>query len=669
MSDLEAARAHVKNNNCLIYGCCCCCGSFSLGAIVGLIFLLCSITSLGPEEQVIIYGPEGKYERNGNGKSTTILITPLRKTEFRSATRLGPREYAVLKNLRLGSYRHAPGPTLLFRGAYETIEDIMPKIVLQKHQYMRLVDRMTGYERVVSGPQTLVPEPLETSPNGTETAIVLGTSLAVLVFNKTSGIMRLATGGAFIPAAYETVSEIREATLISPRDFAIVKNEMEGTLRHVEGPELLQVGAYEKIIHVRPKLVLEKDQYIRLLDQATGSERIERGPQTFVPKAAEVYPDGVQRAAYLDTDTAILVLNESSGQERIVTQRGLFIPQPDEEILETRELIRVLPHEAVVVRDDKGSITVYSGSSGESAFFLPPYTEIVVNKWSAYSEPPIDGVAHGLTKVSFTKIDMRMRKMFFRIDARTSDNVELQLDGTIFWRVIDVSTMIGKTSDPEGDVWHHARSAMIQAVSQRTLTTFMSTFSGVALEAFQAQAADIFYSARGVMVSSIELTKFNTTDSTTSDILRQIIQESTERVNRLVKQNAENDVKAAKLKADIALEAQTTEFIQTQAQNLRLEAKMDGEIAGSSVLKTATTFINGLNETVENLTSRVALYKLHETVRGKNIDSMNLATGKAEVFLTPSQVKLYLVGDGSEASSHFGVNARRLADLGNLEEL
>jgi len=311
---------------------------------------------------------------------------------------------------------------------------------------------------------------------------------------------------------------------------------------------------------------------------------------------------------------------------------------------------------------------LYSGSgSGETAFFLPPYAEIVVNEWSSYSAAPIDGVQHGSTKDKFTKIDMRMRQMFFKYDVRTSDNVELQLDGTIFWRLIDVSLMISKTSDPEGDVWHHARSAMIQAVSQTTLTTFMSNFNNITMEAFKAQAADGFYSGRGVMLSSIEVTKFHTTDPTTSAILRQIIEESTNRVNRLVKQNAENDAKAAKLTADIALEAQTTELIQSQAQNKGLEARLVGEATGTAILRKAYSFINGLNETVENLTSRVALYKLHEDVRSHNADTMNLATGTAEIFLTPRQVKLHLIGDGSETASHFGANARRLTEFSDVE--
>lgn len=662
MPDLESGIRAVKDDTVKLYCCGCFCGSLCIGALVGLIFLLCSITSLGPEEQVVIHGPEGKYVRNG---PATILVTPSRKKEWRDATRLGPREYCVVKNTKTGEYRHEVGPQLVFLEAYDVKEDVLPKIVLQKHEYMRLIDSLTGFERVVSGPQTIVPEPLETFPNGTEAAIVLGTNLAVLSFNKTTGKKRLVTtGGVFIPAPYEVILEVRKATLLAQREFALVKNTMTGQLRHEAGAQLLQVGAYDQVIHVRPKLVLEKDQYIRLMDEQTGIERIERGPKTFVPNPSEVYPEGVQKAKFLDTDTAILVLNEMTGQERLVAERGVFIPKPEEEILEERNLIRVLPHEAVVVRDEKGAISVHSGSydASQSAFFLPPYAEVVVHRWSSYSEPPADGV-QTLTKITFTKIDMRMRKMFFSYEVRTSDNVKLKLEGTIFWRVQNVPLMINVTSDPEGDVWHHARSALIQAVSGTTLQNFMKSFNNITMEAFNAQATDGFYSGRGVLLTSMELTKFETTDAATKDILQKIIQESTNRVNRLQKQKGENEVKAAELAAEILLEKQKTQFIEAQAQNKRLEARMQGEASGMTLMRAADTYIGGLNETVENVSSRVEMYKLHETLKGHNTDTKNLASGKAELFLTPNNVNLKLQMGGADA-------ARRLEseDLNKLDE-
>jgi regulator of protease activity HflC (stomatin/prohibitin superfamily) len=378
-----------------------------------------------------------------------------------------------------------------------------------------------------------------------------------------------------------------------------------------------------------------------------------------VPQPSEVYPDGVQKAKFLDTESAILVLNESTGQERLVADRGVFFPSPEEEILETRRLIRTLPHEVVVVRDDQGAITIHSASqdASKSAFFLPPYSQVVVHDWSSYSEAPPPTGPQESKRAQFTMIDMRVRQMFFRYEVRTSDNVKLSLEGTIFWRVDDVPLMINVTSDPEGDVWHHARSALIQAVSQTTLQSFMKSFNNITMEAFNAQSTDGFYSGRGCVLTSMELTKFETTDPETAQILQQIIQESTNRVNRLAQQKGENEVKAAELTAEILLETQKTQFIEAQAQNKRLEARMQGEAAGMTLMRAADSFIGGLNETVDNVTARVDLYKLHETLVGHNADIHNLASGQAELYLTPDNVNLKL-GMGNDL-------ARRLLQDGS----
>merc|ERR1711937_665531 len=68
---------------------------------------------------------------------------------------------------------------------------------------------------------------------------------------------------------------------------------------------------------------------------------------------------------------------------------------------------------------------------------------------------------------------------------------------------------------------------------------------------------------------------------------------------------------------------------------------------GENEVKAADAFIGGLNETVENVTSRVDLYKLHETLKGHNVDINKLASGKAELFLTPSNVNLKLAMGGA----------------------
>merc|ERR1712226_1456345 len=134
---------------------------------------------------------------------------------------------------------------------------------------------------------------------------------------------------------------------------------------------------------------------------------------------------------------------------------------------------------------------------------------------------------------------------------------------------------------------------------------------GITQEAYTAQAFDEFYNERGVELKSMELTKFDCVDAKTSQILQQIIQETTNRINQLQAQESENEVKAAKLRADINIENQRKELIQAQAENARLEAEMVGQSDGTKLVQRAATFISGLETALPEVGSRVELYKLH----------------------------------------------------------
>jgi len=67
--------------------------------------------------------------------------------------------------------------------------------------------------------------------------------------------------------------------------------------------------------------------------------------------------------------------------------------------------------------------------------------------------------------------------MSFEFNCRTSDNVELVLEGTFFWEVVDIPKMLRFTSDAPGDVCAHARSSFIALVSKVTLREFMEHFN------------------------------------------------------------------------------------------------------------------------------------------------------------------------------------------------
>merc|ERR1712083_952303 len=186
---------------------------------------------------------------------------------------------------------------------------------------------------------------------------------------------------------------------------------------------------------------------------------------------------------------------------------------------------------------------------------------------------------------------------------------------------------IAATADPEGDVWHHARSSLIQA--------------------FGTQALDSFYAERGVELQSLEVTKFDCVDPETAVILQAIIQESTNKINKLTLQASENEVAAAALAAEIQLAKQKTELIETQAENLRIQSMKQGEADGLKLAGDANAFMTGLNQTIPEVSTRIDLYTLRHQLSSMNTDTHNLASGSAHLFVAPDDLNLKLnIGTG-----------------------
>merc|ERR550514_2176856 len=178
----------------------------------------------------------------------------------------------------------------------------------------------------------------------------------------------------------------------------------------------------------------------------------------------------------------------------------------------------------------------------------------------------------------------------------------------------------------------------------------MEGFNSIVMEAFESEAKDTFYKDRGVAVQSMEVTRFECMDKKTAEVLQEIIQETTNRINRLQEQESENDVAAAKLSSEIKLEKQRTQLIQTRSENARLEAEVQGQSAGLTEAMDAATFLGPtLSKVVPNLSDRLELYKLHQELESRNKDTKSLSSGNAHLFLTPSDMKLKLqMGQNSQ---------------------
>jgi len=415
----------------------------------------------------------------------------------------------------------------------------------------------------------------------------------------------------------------RKALQLEEHQFAKIKDTLTGRMSVIAGPALHFMGPYDKHVGTEDKIVLLNHQYARLVDSATGDMRVERGEQTIVPGPYETVIEKTD-AVYVDDETAVLVLSKETGQQRLVTDKGLFFPGKHDHIEEVRKLIHVEPHEVAIARDKDGKYHFYSGTGKNeggvksqdatgTTFFLRPHEQLVTMMWSSGTSPKdlkanvVRNAKSVAFKVPVEKIDMRPQYAFFEYTVRTSDNVELLLEGTIFWQVSDVAKMIQRTGDPKGDVWYHARSALIQAVSTVTLETFMASFNAIVQKAAATDKA--FYDERGVIVHNLEVVRYEPKDAETGRTLQAIIQETTNHINRMQQQKSENEVEKEKLTALIDIEKQRAGLIKEKTANEKLEASVAGEAEGTRLAQSTLAFMEQLKGSVDDEATRVALLR------------------------------------------------------------
>ena len=616
------------------------------------------VAFLQPNEQLVLRGLSAVTVRNGPG---AVVYAPLINTaRKRRGTKLDELQYMVVKNELTGLEFAVGGPRLYFLGAHE-VADWEPrrKIVLEKHEYVRLLDATSGQQRLIKGPAKVVPEPFESMVDGDEPskATKLSKRQYVRVTETLTGAQRVVSGPTlFFPDAYETVGDIDEAIELSKLQYVEVTETLTGAQRVVSGPTLFFPDAYDAVGDVGEAFEVRKHQYLKLLDQTTGALRVERGEKTVFPRAHEAAAEGgVQDAVNVDDETAVLVLDRATGQQRLVEARGLFFPAALETIVEVRTLVRVAPHEVAIVRDNAGAYSFHSGNGTGggrgTAFFLPPHCELVTMHWSSgtSAEDAEQNVVRNAKavkyKVPITKVDLRSQYAFFEYKVRTSDNVELLLEGTIFWQVVDVPRMIERTGDPKGDVWYHARSSLIQAVSAVTLEQFMASFNAIVSRAAATDAA--FYEQRGVRLHGLEVVRYECADGKTAGVLQEIIQETTNRINRLQKQKSENEVEAERLSSQIDIERQRTQLIEAQTANQKLQAAVAGESEGTRLAQSSLAFLELLDGSVPDAATRLQLLRFFSEQHTLVTQTAHLAGGNATLFLTPENFQLRMQVPGA----------------------
>merc|ERR1712039_600819 len=115
-----------------------------------------------------------------------------------------------------------------------------------------------------------------------------------------------------------------------------------------------------------------------------------------------------------------------------------------------------------------------------------------------------------------------------------------------------------------------------------------------------------FYSSRGVRVHSLEVTRYQCADQSTSQVLSQIIQETTNRMNRLSQAESENEVNLFRTQGQIEQETLNGNLLKIQHEH----SKDQAEVAGRAEAAQIAAFMSGLDESVPKHEDRVAMWQV-----------------------------------------------------------
>jgi hypothetical protein len=568
----------------------------------------------------------------------------LRSAELKRAIPLGALEYVIVKNTMTGLKRIETGPKLLQLKAFDKTYpnnakgDKRVALNLKANEFVRFLDEETGTIRVVKGEQggvypTPNEVPLDKShyPTGKRQAIDLKAYQFCKIEDKRTGEIRVERGEKLVfLGPYEEVDAHgkRDAIDLKAYEYCKIEDKSTGLIRVEKGEKLVFLEPFEEVDSKgkRKAFDLKAYEYVRIEDKKTGETRVEKGEQLVFlgPHEEKLGGPGKERAIEIDEETAVLVRNKRSGQQYLHKERGIYIPDKDEEIIEVRKLIKLADYEACIIRGKDGHDVFYYGKNeSQRAFFLPPHSEMVQLRWSR-------GRRREYRDLYISKLDMRPQFMSFEFNCRTSDNVELVLEGSFFWEISDFEAMFKMTADTSGDVCNHARSKFIERVSRVTLREFMADFNKIAEQVHKHD--DGFYKQRGVLIHSLEVTGYRCADDSTAAVLAEIIVETTNRMNRLQKQESENEVKLFEMQGEIAQEKAKTELLDVRTANSNKQAAMVGLSEGEK-LKAFLEHTKGL---VPSLEKRMDLWKILR----KNDALEQVGKGNARLFFTPKECNL-----------------------------
>lgn len=629
--------------------------STAVAAVAGLLVLYLGyavalpriLVFLGPSQQLRVERFTARSVHNGPG---VVLLNPFgyRSARVVEAESLSTLSYLVLKDAVSGKVRVERGPQQFFLGAYDVVEQSSTARTLGKTDYIFVTDLLTGNTTTVRGPRVWFPEPHQEASE-TKAAISLKEDEFLRLIDESSGNRWIVKGKdlVFLESTWRVdkagrakhsnrggseAGDSEKAYTLKAHEYVRLLDGVTGKVVVHKGEQIVFPGPNESLVDgtKMDALELKANEYVKIIDQGSGQIRVVAGTSLVFLGPNEKFLEAKQRAIEVDAEHAALVRDMRTGQLRLITEQQLFVPGPDETIEEVRELIKLADHEAMIIKDYDGQLRfhygdtqIQSGDRNPRAFFLPPHAEVVKLWWSG-------GLRRTKRDLCIERFDCRPNFMWNEIDCRTQDNVELMLETTQFWEVQDLPKLVRTTGNLPGDIYNQIRSQFIKHVAGVTLKEFMQQLHRISKAIFEEDTG--FYEARGVKIHSLEVTKFTCSERRTSEVLQQIIEETTNRLNRLSQAESENEVKLFKMQGQIEHERLNSELLSIQ----HAHAKAQAAVAGTSEAERIASFVQRLEQDVPSLEDRIRMW---EVLRKTDALSV-LAAGGASLYYTPNDVDL-----------------------------
>jgi len=566
----------------------------------------------------VVRGPDmyflGPYEESGPVMSARVLSSV---------------QGIYVSDKRTGDIRLMKGPMNFFPGPFDTITNTINAVALHKGQFLKLEDRLNGRVWIEKGEQLLLLEPTWTQIGAVRDAYSLKSNQYVRLQDSLTGKIRVERGEKLVfPGPFEdTGAKILQAYSLKSNQYVRLQDSLTGKIRVERGEKLVFPGPFENVnATVYQAIDLKSYEYCKIQDESTGKIRVERGEKMVWLGPWDKIVLAKKSGTTVDANNAALIKNMDTGLQTLITEPGLFIPEANEQVLSVRKVIRLADHQAVILKDKNGDFHYYYGDPTKGtarSFFIPPYWEQVRLLWSR-------GRRREKRDLVIYTFDTRPNYMSFEFNCRTSDNVEMILEGTFFWEVFSLPDMMRSTGDASGDVCAHARSCFIQLISKVKLAEFMDTFNAIAYKAHSSD--DEFYRKRGIKIHSLEVTQYRCADPKTSTTLQQIIMETTNRMNRLSRQESENEVALAKIHASVVQEKARSEVLKIKKENEISTARADGEAEAEKTV----AFLKHVENTMES--KEMAQEAWHALRKQEGLKAV--ASGRAQVYFTPQDANI-----------------------------